>query len=60
LRSLLDGFAAQNAAKRAELHRSARLPIARIAKRVANRIGYRFGQHFKRLFLTTPAAYRAT
>jgi len=44
--------------KAAELLRTTRLPIARIAKRVGYRDVSRFGQHFKRLFEATPAAYR--
>ena len=44
--------------KAAELLRTTRLPIARIAKRVGYRDVSRFGQHFKRLFGATPAAYR--
>lgn len=44
--------------KAAELLRTTRLPIARIAKRVGYRDVSRFGQHFKRLFEATPAVYR--
>jgi AraC-like DNA-binding protein len=44
--------------KAAELLRTTRLPIARIAKRVGYRDVSRFGQHFKRLFEATPAVHR--
>jgi len=44
--------------KAAELLRSTRLPIARIAKRVGYRDVSRFGQHFKRMFESTPVEYR--
>lgn len=45
--------------KAAELLRSTRLPVARIARRVGYRDVSRFGQHFKRKFEASPAAYRA-
>jgi AraC family transcriptional regulator len=44
--------------KAAELLRSTRLPIARIAKRVGYNDASRFSQHFKRLFETAPIEYR--
>ena len=44
--------------KAAELLRSTRLPVARIARRVGYRDVSRFGQHFKRLFRAAPSAYR--
>jgi AraC-like DNA-binding protein len=44
--------------KAAELLRSTRLPVARIAHRVGYRDVSRFGQHFKRRFLVSPTAYR--
>ena len=44
--------------KAAELLRTTRLPIARIAKRVGYRDVSRFGQHFKRTFKATPVEYR--
>jgi transcriptional regulator GlxA family with amidase domain len=44
--------------KAAELLRTTRLTIARIAKRVGYRDVSRFGQHFKRLFEATPVEYR--
>jgi AraC-like DNA-binding protein len=44
--------------KAAELLRTTKLPIARIAKRVGYRDVSRFGQHFKRWFEATPVAYR--
>lgn len=44
--------------KAAELLRTTRLPIARIAKRVGYRDVSRFGQHFKRRFEATPVEYR--
>jgi AraC-like DNA-binding protein len=44
--------------KAAELLRTTRLPIGRVAKRVGYNDVSRFGQHFKRRFRETPAAYR--
>jgi AraC-like DNA-binding protein len=44
--------------KAAELLRTTKLPIARIAKRVGYRDVSRFGQHFKRMFEATPVEYR--
>ena len=44
--------------KAAELLRSTRLPVARIARRVGYRDVSRFGQHFKRRFQVSPTAYR--
>lgn len=44
--------------KAAELLRSTRLPVARIARRVGYRDVSRFGQHFKRRFQASPTAYR--
>ncbi|MFZ2277416.1 MAG: helix-turn-helix transcriptional regulator, partial [Prosthecobacter sp.] len=44
--------------KAAELLRSTRLPVARIAHRVGYRDVSRFGQHFKRCFQDSPARYR--
>lgn len=44
--------------KAAELLRTTRLPIARVAKRVGYLDVSRFGQHFKRRHGRTPAAYR--
>ena len=44
--------------KAAELLRSTRLPVARIARRVGYRDVSRFGQHFKRRFRAAPTAYR--
>lgn len=44
--------------KAAELLRSTRLPVARIARRVGYRDVSRFGQHFKRLTGKTPLAFR--
>ncbi|MBL9153109.1 MAG: helix-turn-helix domain-containing protein [Verrucomicrobiales bacterium] len=44
--------------KAAELLRTTRLPVARIAKRVGYRDVSRFGRHFKRRHGRTPAAYR--
>lgn len=44
--------------KAAELLKTTRLPIARIAKRVGYRDVSRFGQHFKRHHGVTPAAFR--
>ena len=46
--------------KAAELLRTTRLPIARIAKRVGYRDVSRFGQHFKRMFGATPLEYRVS
>lgn len=45
--------------KAAELLRSTRLPVARIAKRVGYRDASRFSQHFKRSFDCLPTVYRA-
>lgn len=44
--------------KAAELLRTTRLPVARIAKRVGYNDVSRFGQHFRRTFGTAPKAYR--
>lgn len=44
--------------KAAELLRSTRLPVARIAKRVGYRDVSRFGQHFKRQHGRTPGEWR--
>jgi len=44
--------------KAAELLRTTRLPVARIAKRVGYNDASRFGQHFKRQLEATPIAYR--
>lgn len=44
--------------KAAELLRTTRLPIGRIARRVGYNDVSRFGQHFKRRFRATPAGYR--
>jgi AraC-like DNA-binding protein len=44
--------------KAAELLRSTRLSVARIARRVGYRDVSRFGQHFRRRFLASPRAYR--
>jgi AraC-like DNA-binding protein len=44
--------------KAAELLRTTKLPITRIAKRVGYRDVSRFGQHFKRMFEATPIEYR--
>jgi AraC-like DNA-binding protein len=44
--------------KAAELLRSTRLPVARIAKRVGYRDVSRFGQHFKRMAGKPPLDYR--
>ena len=44
--------------KAAELLRSTRLPVARIARRVGYRDVSRFGQHFRRLFSLPPGLYR--
>ena len=44
--------------KAAELLRTTRLPVARIAKRVGYNDASRFGQHFKRQLGATPIAYR--
>lgn len=44
--------------KAAELLRTTRLPVARIAKRVGYRDASRFSQHFRRLFGAAPVAYR--
>lgn len=44
--------------KAAELLRTTRLPVARIAKRVGYRDASRFSQHFRRLFGAAPIAYR--
>jgi AraC-like DNA-binding protein len=46
--------------KAAELLRSTRLPIARIAKRVGYADASRFSQHFKRQLGTSPALWRKT
>lgn len=46
--------------KAAELLRTTRLPVGRIAKRVGYNDVSRFGQHFKRLFSATPAGYRVS
>ena len=44
--------------KAAELLRSTRLPVARIARRVGYHDVSRFGQHFKRLLGLSPVRYR--
>lgn len=44
--------------KAAELLRTTRLPVARIARRVGCRDASRFGQHFKRCFGAPPAQWR--
>ena len=44
--------------KAAELLRTTRLPVARIARRVGYRDVARFGQHFKRAFGEPPAVWR--
>jgi AraC-like DNA-binding protein len=44
--------------KAAELLRTTKLPVARIAKRVGYRDVSRFGQHFKRRFVNSPTAWR--
>jgi AraC-like DNA-binding protein len=44
--------------KAAELLRSTRLPVARIARRVGYNDASRFSQHFRRLFVSAPNAYR--
>jgi len=44
--------------KAADLLRSTRLPVARIAKRVGYNDASRFSQHFRRLFKAAPIAYR--
>lgn len=46
--------------KAAELLRTTRLPVARIAKRVGYRDASRFSQHFRRVFDCLPMEYRAS